>query len=106
MMNPDKKKQEWEAISAFYALLYFEKSNVERDYQTLFENYPCIFESIGIADYRALANNSPYKLAFDRALGDNGMTPEPDFIGVERYSKSVTVIEIKTPVLGDIVRSR
>lgn len=106
-MNPSKRQQEWMAITEFYDLLYVRKSNVEGDYQDLFERFPVIFEAIGIAEYKALAKkDSPYSLAFDKRLGYAGTTPEPDFVGIKRHSKLVTVIEIKTPMLENIVRSR
>lgn len=99
-MNNDQ--QLWNAIYALYHLLV-SRVNHEDEYQHFFERHPAAFSTLGIDEAKSFEKRSGHSLPFDK---DRNFRPEPDFIGVNRGSGLVTVIELKTPFVGDITTAR
>lgn len=94
--------QLWTAIYDFYCLL-ISKNNEEASYQRLFEQHPAIFTVLGIDTAASFEKSSPNTLPFDE---DRNFNPEPDFIGAEIEAGILTVVELKTPFVGNITTSR
>lgn len=92
----------WNAIYDFYCLLSGEV-NDEDSYQKLFEQHPVIFTVLGIDRAESFEKSSPNTLPFDQ---DRGFHPEPDFIGANLETGILTVVELKTPFVGNITTSR
>lgn len=95
-------EQLWTAIYDFYCLLV-SKNNEEASYQKLFEQHPAIFTVLGIDTAASFEKSSPNTLPFDE---DRSFNPEPDFIGAEIEAGILTVVELKTPFVGNITTSR
>ncbi|WP_201604818.1 Shedu anti-phage system protein SduA domain-containing protein [Psychrobacter immobilis] len=95
-------EQLWTAIYDFYCLLV-SKNNEEASYQRLFEQHPAIFTVLGIDTAASFEKSSPNTLPYDQ---DRGFNPEPDFIGAEFEAGILTVVELKTPFVGNITTSR
>jgi Shedu protein SduA, C-terminal len=92
----------WRAIYALYCLL-MSRSNFEDEYQRFFERHPVAFSAFDIDEAKSFEKRSSHSLPFDE---DRKFQPEPDFIGVDRASGNVTVVELKTPFVGDITTAR
>ncbi|MDN5565352.1 MAG: DUF4263 domain-containing protein [Psychrobacter sp.] len=92
----------WAAIYDFYCLLISE-TNDEASYQKLFEQHPVIFTVLRIDTAESFEKSSPNTLPFDQ---DREFHPEPDFVGANIESGVVTVVELKTPFVGNITTSR
>lgn len=95
-------EQLWTAIYDFYCLLA-SNNNEEASYQRLFEQHPAIFTVLGIDTAASFEKSSPNTLPYDQ---DRGFHPEPDFIGAELEAGILTVVELKTPFVGNITTSR
>lgn len=95
-------EQLWTAIYDFYCLLV-SKNNEEASYQRLFEQHPAIFTVLGIDKAESFEKSSLNTLPYDQ---DRGFNPEPDFIGAEFEAGILTVVELKTPFVGNITTSR
>lgn len=92
----------WKAILELYTLLR-ENINEEEKYQKYFEENPPIFYILGLDVVESFEKKSKNKLAFDK---ERNFRPEPDFIGINKNSKIVRVIDIKTPFVEKITTSR
>ncbi|NCB85659.1 MAG: DUF4263 domain-containing protein [Bacteroidia bacterium] len=92
----------WAAIYDLYCRL-LSKTNDEASYQRLFEQHPVIFSVLGLDAAAAFEKSSPNSIPFDP---ERNFRPEPDFIGVDFPAGNVTVVELKTPFVGDITTGR
>ena len=92
----------WTAIYGLYSLL-INKVNCEEEYQSYFEKNPVAFDILNLNNIKSFEKSSSCSLPFD---DDRGFTPEPDFIGIENTSCRVSIVELKTPFVGDITTSR
>ena len=92
----------WKAILELDTLLR-ENINEEEKYQKYFEENPLIFYILGLDVVESFEKKSKNKLAFDK---ERNFRPEPDFIGINKNSKIVRVIDIKTPFVEKITTSR
>jgi hypothetical protein len=92
----------WAAIYALYCLL-MDQVNEESSYQALFEQHPAIFSALGMDAAASFEKASSNTIPFDP---ERNFQPKPDFIGAERSSGNIFVVELKTPFVGDITTSR
>ena len=92
----------WAAIYGLYCLL-IDRVNDEASYQKLFEQHPSIFSVMGLDVAASFEKSSPNKIPFDP---ERNFQPEPDFVCAELPAGNVTVVELKTPFVGEITTSR
>ncbi len=94
-------KDIWKAIYDLWFLLE-NRVNSEDDYQEYFENNPIAFSMFSIDHAQPFDKRSPHSLPYDP---DRECTPEPDFIGVNRSTGVLSIVELKTPFVGSITTS-
>jgi len=92
----------WQAIYKLYAML-ISRVNDEAAYQTYFECNPIVFHTLGFDAFASFEKSSGNLLPFDV---DRGYRPEPDFLCARTGAGEITVFELKTPFVGDLIVSR
>ncbi|MBI1323923.1 DUF4263 domain-containing protein [bacterium] len=93
---------QWRTMYELWKLIATEANN-ESSYQKLFSDHPHILNCIGIDEIIPFDKTSSYRLPFD---DERGYTPEPDFLGIDRSSNRLFIVELKTPFVGKITTSR
>jgi hypothetical protein len=101
-MIVDDDKALWTAIYELWCLLN-KGVNSEREYQKFFENNRIAFTVFDIDCAESFEKSSPNSLPYDL---ERNYTPEPDFIGVNKSSGVLSIVELKTPFVGSITTSR
>lgn len=99
-MNDDTRL--WRAIYGLYELLS-DNVNSEQAYQSFFEQNKIAFTPLNLDVVESFEQTSPNKLPYDP---DRGFRPEPDFIGASNHTDSVSVVDLKTPFVGQLTTSR
>src|SRR5659263_120165 len=92
----------WQAIYKLYAML-ISRVNDEAAYQTYFECNPIVFHTLGFDAFASFEKSSGNLLPFDVY---RGYRPEPDFLFARTGAGEITVFELKTPFVGDLIVSR
>tara|TARA_R110001599_G_scaffold16661_1_gene67616 strand:- start:850 stop:1488 length:639 start_codon:yes stop_codon:yes gene_type:complete len=92
----------WKAIVQLYLLLY-KGENKESTYQNYFENNDVVFKVLGMDRAISYEKSSEYKLPKDK---ERNYSYEPDFIGINESEGVVNIVDLKTPFVGSLTRSK
>lgn len=92
----------WSATYGLYRLLMDRETGEDR-YQLFFESNPVALKVLGCSDVKSYEKRSGRLLPFD---SEKNFRPEPDFLGLDFRSGTLSVIELKTPFVGAITTSR
>ena len=100
--SPVNRDNLWRALFELFELLRF-RHNQEAAYQAYFERNPIVFQVLGFDSHDSFEKSSGNSLPFDE---ERGFRPEPDFLCGNASSGVVTVFELKTPFVGNLITTR
>ena len=92
----------WRALFELYELLRF-RHNQEAAYQAYLERNPIVFRTLGFDTHQSFEKSAGKALPFDH---ERSFRPEPDFLCAIASSGEVTVFELKTPFVGNLITVR
>jgi len=80
-----------------------DRENREERYQLFFERNQVALKALGCSEVKSYERRFGRNLPFD---AEKDFRPEPDFLGLDSQSGTLSVIELKTPYVGTITTSR